>query len=61
MTGQLLTAEELATLLQIPRKTLYEWRSKGVGPPACKVGRWLRYRPEDVDLWLKERTNGGAR
>jgi excisionase family DNA binding protein len=61
MTGQLLTAEELADLLQVPVKTLYVWRGKNEGPPACKVGRWLRYRPDDVDAWLNQRANGGAR
>ena len=29
-----------------------EWRGQGVGPPGRRVGRRLRYRPEDVKAWV---------
>jgi len=32
--------------------TLYVWRTRGKGPAAIKVGRHLRYRQSDIDLWL---------
>lgn len=46
--------EQLSKRLGIPVATLYGWRHKGVGPPALKIGRHLRYRPEAVERWLKE-------
>ncbi|HEY8503140.1 MAG TPA: helix-turn-helix domain-containing protein [Gemmataceae bacterium] len=49
-----LTPDELATRLRIPRATLYQWRYRGEGPRAVKVGRHLRYRLADVERW--ERT-----
>lgn len=54
--SRLLTVQELADLLQVPPKTVYTWRYKGVGPPAVPIGRYLRFRVEDVAVWLEERT-----
>jgi len=45
----------LAQMLDVPVQTVYTWRSRGGGPPAYRVGRHLRYRPEDVDAWLSQR------
>lgn len=50
--GRLATPAEVASYLQVPVKTLYTWRYKGVGPRAHRVGRHLRYRWEDVEAWL---------
>ncbi|WEV77730.1 helix-turn-helix domain-containing protein [Janibacter cremeus] len=46
----------MATFLGIPVGTLYDWRCRGEGPPAFKVGRRLRYRETDVFAWLEEQT-----
>lgn len=56
----LATPAEVADFLQVPVKTLYQWRYEGKGPRACRVGRHLRYRWQDVELWLAT-TVGGAR
>lgn len=48
-----LTVEELAERLQVPVATLYVWRSRHIGPRGMKVGRWVRYRLEDVEAWEK--------
>lgn len=32
--------------------TLYQWRRRGVGPPARRVGRHLRYDPDAVRAWF---------
>jgi excisionase family DNA binding protein len=53
---RLLTIRELAEYLSVPTGTLYVWRSNGDGPPGIKVGRHVRYRAEDVERWLEERT-----
>ena len=46
---------EVAAYLRVPLATIYDWRYKGDGPPASKIGRHLRYRRSDVELWLYER------
>lgn len=45
------TPAEVAAYLQVPVKTLYTWRYHGKGPRAHRVGRYLRYRWEDVEAW----------
>lgn len=55
----LLTVDELAAYLCIPRSTLYAWKYKRAGPPVIRVGRHLRYRRSDVEAWLDERTELG--
>jgi excisionase family DNA binding protein len=55
--SRLLTVGELADLLQVPPKTIYTWRYKGVGPPAVSIGRYLRFRTEDVAAWLETRAD----
>ncbi len=51
---QLWTAEETALYLRIPKATLYQWRYLGIGPRAGRVGRHLRYDPEDVKVWFRQ-------
>ena len=50
---QLMTIEEVGAYLQVPIKTLYDWRHKGCGPSGMRVGRHVRYRRADVDRWLE--------
>jgi excisionase family DNA binding protein len=49
---RLLTVEEVADFLGVPVNTLYQWRHKGTGPIAFRVGRFLRYDPAEVRDWL---------
>jgi excisionase family DNA binding protein len=53
---KLLSAEEVAEFLGIPVNTLYQWRHKGTGPTAFRVGRHLRYDPVVVRDWLTAHT-----
>jgi excisionase family DNA binding protein len=48
-----MTVDQVAEYLQIPKQTLYSWNSTGRGPRALKVGRHCRYRRCDVDAWLE--------
>lgn len=50
---RLWTAEETAGYLQIPKATLYQWRYLGIGPKSGRVGRQLRYDPEEVKAWFR--------
>jgi predicted DNA-binding transcriptional regulator AlpA len=52
---QLLSAKELAELLQVPVTTLYYWRHYGGGPRGIRVGKYIRYDPADVAAWIRAR------
>jgi excisionase family DNA binding protein len=54
-SGTLLSTDELAERLGLVRDTLYHWRVRGEGPPAIRVGGRVRYRPSDIEVWLKSR------
>lgn len=51
----MLTIEQAAIYLAIPKATLYTWRTRraGFGPPAVKLGGCLRYRRCDLDAWIE--------
>lgn len=49
---QLATSEQVADFLQIPVKTLAEWRSRGIGPEYRKIGRHVRYEWPAVLRWV---------
>jgi len=59
--SQLLSANDLALLLDIPLRTIYQWRYVGSGPPAAKLGRHLRYRRCDVESWIQAQIGPVAR
>ncbi len=52
---RLLSVDEVAEVLGVPVKTLYQWRHKGVGPLGLRIGRHLRYRAADVWEWIERR------
>jgi excisionase family DNA binding protein len=56
-SDRLLSVDELADYLGVPAKTLYAWRYRREGPRGFRVGRHLRYRWSDVQLWIEERLN----
>jgi DNA-binding transcriptional MerR regulator len=54
------TVQDVADYLQVPVQTLYSWRMQGRGPRARRIGKYLRYRPEDVITWLDQLDDGAA-
>lgn len=53
----LLREEEAAKFLNVSPRTLQGWRVTGGGPPFVKYSnRCVRYRQEDLDQWIEERT-----
>lgn len=49
----LLTPDDLAAVLGIQKRSIYVVRAQGGNlPPAIKLGRRLRFRPDDVLAWL---------
>ena len=57
----LLTLDDLAEYLQIPKRTIYAWRYRREGPTAIRVGGHLRYRQSDVVDWLDEQRQRDTR
>lgn len=51
-----LTIDQLADYLQIPKSTLYKLVQEGK-VPGKKVGRQWRFHREAVDIWLAESPN----
>ncbi|HEU4694084.1 MAG TPA: helix-turn-helix domain-containing protein [Vicinamibacterales bacterium] len=49
-----LTDVEVAARLGVSRFTVRSWRLKGVGPRFLKMGRAVRYRPQDVDDYERQ-------
>lgn len=54
-TKKLLPPAEAAEHLGVPVVTLSDWRHKGRGPSFIKVGRLVRYDPEDLNTWINAR------
>ena len=51
----LLEQERVAEQLGVKAKTMEAWRSRGGGPAFVRVGRLVRYRPADVESWIRSR------
>jgi len=58
--SDVLTIEELAAYLKIPRSTLYKLVREG-RIPSQKVGRHWRFRKETIDGWLDKTDVGGPK
>jgi excisionase family DNA binding protein len=52
MNDKLWGIKDVAEYLDIPLQTLYQWRSRGYGPPGIRLGRHVKYRPDDVRAWV---------
>jgi excisionase family DNA binding protein len=61
ITDSLMTADEAARLLHVPRSTVYELvRSRGL--PHVRIGdRGLRFTRSDLGSWIAENTYGTRR
>lgn len=46
------TPDDVSAFLQVPVQTLYQWRRKGFGPQARRVGKHLRWSPDAVRAWF---------
>jgi excisionase family DNA binding protein len=45
---------EVAQYLNVRVQTVYSWRARGVGPVASRVGKHLRWDPDDVVAWVRQ-------
>jgi excisionase family DNA binding protein len=56
MDDRWLSVDEIAEYLGVAKDTVYTWvTSKGM--PGHKVGRFWKFKKDDVDAWVRE---GGA-
>jgi excisionase family DNA binding protein len=56
MSEYLLSPDEVSEQLQVPIETLRRWRYERRGPTFVRVGKAIRYRQSDVDVWLARMT-----
>ena len=49
---RLWSAAETSAFLGVPVATLHQWRRKGFGPQARRVGKHLRWHPDAVRAWF---------
>lgn len=58
----LLTPEQTALILNISEGTLSVWRCTGrYDLPFIKIGRAVRYKKSDIDLFINNRTHNHTR
>lgn len=50
---RLWTVQDVADYLGVPVRTLYDWRRRDYGPRARRVGRYLRYEPDEARRWFE--------
>ena len=47
------TTADVAAFLSVPVQTIYDWRTRGYGPPGFpRLGKHIRFRESDVFAWL---------
>lgn len=60
MTKIYFTPREAAEYLRSSTSTLAKARMKKNGPAFVRIGRAIRYRQSDLDLWMSASVNGPA-
>jgi excisionase family DNA binding protein len=60
VAGRLLTPAEVAERLRVSTRTLEFWRHQGRGPAFVRVGKRVRYRPDDVEAFIGEQRTAPA-
>jgi hypothetical protein len=57
----LLTERDVARVVNMSLASVRKWRLYGRGPKYIKINTAVRYRPEDVDIWIATcPTRGGS-
>ena len=50
----LLHVKELAAYLHVPVSTVYDWRTRSLGPRAYRFGKHLKFAVSDVRDWIEQ-------
>ena len=61
MRTRLLETVHAADELGLSPRTLEGWRRRGEGPPYLKIGRRVKYRPEDIEAFKATRLQASSR
>lgn len=56
----LLDIDELAAYLGVPVSTIYDWRTRGLGPAAHRFGKHLKFAASDVRAWVDQQRDPGS-
>ena len=59
--SSLMTEQDVAKQLHVSLALVRRWRFEKRGPMFVKVGALVRYRPEDLEAWLRDLPTGGSR
>ncbi|MFI2201546.1 helix-turn-helix transcriptional regulator [Streptomyces sp. NPDC020192] len=61
LPSRFLTPDDLVEMFELPSvETVYQWRRKRTGPRGFRVGRHLRFDPDDVRAWVESQMKGAA-
>ena len=55
--SQLKNVEEIASRLRVKKSWVYQNAESGA-LPSIKVGRYLRFDPEEIEAWLRKKRSG---
>lgn len=55
---KLLTPEQVAEQLGVKKSTIYKWTHEGY-IPHVKLGRLVRFRQPDIDVWIAKKSIEG--
>jgi excisionase family DNA binding protein len=59
MSGRLLTADDVAEMLGVPKSWVYEQSRRG-RIPTVELGRYRRFRQEAIEEWVREQESSLA-
>jgi DNA-binding transcriptional MerR regulator len=57
---KLFTTKQVAEIFALSPVTLESWRTQDTGPKFIKVGRYVRYREQDIENYLRRQTRGNT-
>lgn len=60
-TDRLMTLDEVADYLSVPKNSVYKWISMGTFCAYYKVGKYRRVKFSDLEKWLAERQDDVSR
>ena len=55
-----LTIREVAKILGVTEQTLWKWTCPRGDLPCVKMGKLVRYRPQDLEEWIETKRIGKA-
>ena len=61
MNESLLTAEQVATILNVTKNTVYQWVVRREIPFVKLPGRLTRFSKLELEQWMKARTASGKK